>query len=48
MAAKASIATADAMKTNARYLLASVIIAATSTLASAIAACYSYWNIIIR
>ena len=48
MAAKASIATADATKTNARYLFASVIVAAISAFASAIAACYSYWNIIIR
>lgn len=48
MAAKASIATADATKTNARYLLASVIVAAISAVASAVAACYSYWNIIMR
>jgi hypothetical protein len=44
MAAKASIATADATKTNARYLLASVIIAALSAFASMIAAFYSSWN----
>jgi hypothetical protein len=44
MAAKASIATADATKTNARYLLASVIIAAISAFASMIAAFYSSWN----
>jgi nitroreductase len=48
MAAKASIATADATKTNARYLLASVIIAAISAFASAAAACYSYWNSIMK
>jgi len=44
MAAKASIATADATKTNARYLLASVIIAAVSAFASTVAAFYSSWN----
>ena len=44
MAAKASIATADATKTNARYLLASVIIAAISAFASMLAAFYSSWN----
>ena len=46
MAAKASIATAHATKKNARYLLAAVIVAAISALASAVAACYSYWNIV--
>jgi hypothetical protein len=46
MAAKASIATADATKKNAKYLLAAVIVAAISALASAVAACYSYWNIV--
>jgi hypothetical protein len=46
IAAKASIATADATKTNARYLLAAVIVAAISALASAVAACYSYWNMV--
>jgi hypothetical protein len=46
MAAKASIATADATTKNARYLLAAVFIAAISALASAVAACYSYWNIV--
>ena len=46
MAAKASIATADATKKNARYLLASVIVAAISALASAVAAYYSYWNMV--
>ena len=46
MAAKASIATADATKRNARYLLAAVIVATISALASAVAACYSYWNIV--
>jgi hypothetical protein len=46
MAAKASIATADATKRNARYLLAAVIVATISALASAVAACYSYWNMV--
>jgi hypothetical protein len=46
MAAKASIATADATKRNARYLLAAVIAATISALASAVAACYSYWNMV--
>jgi hypothetical protein len=46
MAAKASIATADAIKKNSRYLLAAVIVAAISALASAVAACYSYWNVV--
>jgi hypothetical protein len=46
MAAKASIATADATKKNARYLLAAVIVAAISALASAVAASYSYWNMV--
>ena len=39
-AAKASIATADATKENAKYLLASVIVVAISALASAVAAYY--------
>jgi hypothetical protein len=46
MAAKASIATADATKKNARYLLAAVIAAAISALASAMAACYTYWAMV--
>ena len=46
MAVKASIATADATKKNARYLLASVIVAAISALASAVAAYYSYWSMV--
>ena len=46
MAAKANIATADATKKNAKYMLASVIVAAISALASAVAAYWSYWNIV--
>jgi hypothetical protein len=45
MAAKASIATADATKKNARYLLASVVVAAISAFASAVAAYYSYSSV---
>ena len=44
--ATASIEAADATKKNAKYMLASVIVAAISALASAVAACYSYWNIV--
>jgi len=44
--ARASIEAADATKKNAKYMLASVIVAAISALASAVAACYSYWNIV--
>jgi hypothetical protein len=43
-AAKASIETADATKKNAKYMLACVIVAAISALASAVSAYYSYWN----
>ena len=46
MAAKASIKTADAAKKNAKYMLASVIVAAISALALAVSACYSYWNVV--
>jgi len=44
--ATASIEAADATKKNAKYMLASVIVAAISALASAVAACYSYWSIV--
>jgi hypothetical protein len=46
IAAKPDIATADTIKKNSRYLLAAVIIAAISALASAVAACYSYWHVV--
>jgi nucleoid-associated protein YgaU len=44
--ATASIEAADATKKNAKYMLTAVIVAALSALASAVAACYSYWNIV--
>src|SRR5262249_9164343 len=44
--AAASIEAADATKKNAKYMLASMIIAAISALGSAVAACYSYWSIV--